>query len=154
TDWTPSVDTQEGIEAATLLQDLAATGPDESKTIGQSEAIAAMLSGDAAQLDTVAAGASAMNDESSSNVVGDVGFAPLPGNASPTGTWNLGIPADLPEDRQGPALDFIDWVTSKRGMEIFAENGGIPMRSDAFDADGLSEEDSAYLDAVQQSAET
>lgn len=154
TDWTPAVDSPEGIEAATLLRDLAATGPEETQTVGQAEAIAAMLAGDAAQLDTVAAGANAMNDESSSNVVGDVAFAPLPGSASPTGTWNLGIPADLPEDRQGPALDFITWVTSEHGMEVFAENGGIPVRSDAFDAEGLSEQDSAYLEAVEQSAET
>lgn len=153
-DWTPTVDSPEGIEAATMLRDLAATGPEETQTVGQAEAIAAMLAGDAAQLDTVAAGANAMNDESSSNVVGDVAFAPLPGSASPTGTWNLGIPADLPEDRQGPALDFISWVTSEQGMEVFAENGGIPVRSDAFDAEGLGAEDSAYLEAVEQSAET
>ena len=154
TDWTPAVDSPEAIEAATVLRDLAATGPEESHTVGQAEAIAAMLAGDSAQLDTVGAGASAMNDESSSNIVGNVGFAPLPGSASPTGTWNLGIPADLPEERQGAALDFISWVTSEHGMEVFAENGGIPVRSDAFDADGLTEQDSAYLDAVLQSAET
>lgn len=154
TDWTPAVDSSEAIEAATMLRDLAATGPEESQTVGQAEAIATMLAGDSAQLDTVAAGASAMNDESSSNVVGNVAFAPLPGSASPTGTWNLGIPADLPEERQGPALDFISWVTSEAGMEVFAENGGIPVRSDAFDAEGLSAEDSAYLEAVEQSAET
>lgn len=154
TDWTPALDSPEAIEAATLLRDLAATGPEETQTIGQAEAIAAMLAGDSAQLDTVAAGASAMNDESSSNIVGNVGFAPLPGGASPTGTWNLGIPADLPDDRQSAALDFISWVTSEQGMEVFADNGGVPMRSDAFDAEGLSGEDQAYLEAVQQSAET
>lgn len=137
-----------------MLRDLAATGPEESQTVGQAEAIATMLAGDSAQLDTVAPGANAMNDESSSNVVGNVGFAPLPGSASPTGTWNLGIPADLPEERRGLALDFISWVTSELGMEVFAENGGIPVRSDAFDAEGLSDEDSAYLEAVEQSAET
>ena len=154
TDWTPTIDSPEGIRAATLFRQIAAQGPADPKTVGQAEAIAAMQAGDAAQLDVVAAAAAAMNDEANSNVVGKVAFAPLPQATSATGTWNLGIPADLPEDRQGPALDFVRWVTSEEGMEVFAENGGIPTRSDAYDAPGISADAQEYLDAVAASAPT
>lgn len=153
-DWTPALDTPEALRAATLLRDLAATGPADPQAVGQAEAIAAMQAGDTAQLDVVAAAASSMNDEASSNVVGKVGFAPLPGASSATGLWTLGMPADLPDERQAAALDFITWVTSEKGMEVFAENGGIPTRADAYDAPGLSEESRAYLDAVRESAPT
>ncbi|WP_168187235.1 ABC transporter substrate-binding protein [Salinibacterium sp. UTAS2018] len=153
-DWTPAFNTPEALEAARDFRELAKLGPADPKAVGQAEAIAAMQGGDAGQLDVVAAAASSMNDESSSNVVGKVGYAVLPGAASASGLWNLALPADLPEDRRELAVDFIDWVTSEHGMEIFAEAGGIPTRDDAYDAEGLSAETSAYLDVVRESAPT
>ncbi|GAA2042604.1 sugar ABC transporter substrate-binding protein [Agromyces tropicus] len=153
-DWTPAFDSPEAIRAAEVFHELAQLGPADPKAVGQAEAIAAMQGGDAAQLDVVAAAASSMNDEASSNVAGVVGFAPLPGGVSATGLWNLGLPADLPEDRRELALGFIEWVTSEEGMEVFAENGGIPTRADAYDAPGLSPEASTYLDVVAESAPT
>ena len=152
TDWTPVVDSPEAIRAAEIFRDLASYGPAETNTIGQAEAIAAMQAGDAASLSVVAAAAAGFEDEANSNVAGKVGFAPLPGGVPATGTWNLGIPADLPEERRQPALDFIDWVTSAEGMRVFAEAGGIPTRSDAFDAPGISDTAKGYLDAVAESA--
>lgn len=153
TDWTPTVDSPEAIRAAEIFRDLAALGPEDSKTIGQAEAIAVMQAGDSAGLSTVVAAAPSMNDEVNSNIVGNVGFAPLPGGVPITGTWNLGIPADLPEDRRGPALDFIKWIVSEQGMEAFAELGGIPVRSDAYDAPGITPEALEYLRAVEVSAD-
>lgn len=154
TDWTPNLNTPEAVEAATVFRELAKLGPADPKAVGQAEAIAAMQAGDSAQLAVVAAAAASMNDEASSNIVGQAGFAPLPGSAAPTGLWNLGLPADLPEDRRELALDFINWVTSEEGMEVFAENGGIPTRADAYDAPGLDDNAKAYLDAVNESAAT
>lgn len=153
-DWTPAFDTPEALKAAQVLRELAALGPADPKAVGQAEAIAAMQAGDAGQLDVVAAAASSMNDEANSNVTGKVGFSVLPGGASATGLWNLALPADLPEDRRELALDFINWVTSEEGMEVFAEAGGIPVRADAYDAEGLSAEARDYLDVVAESAET
>lgn len=85
-DWTPALDTPEALAAATVFRDLAATGPEDPKAVGQAEAIAAMQAGDAAQLGVVAAAAGSMNEEANSNVVGQVGYAVLPGGASATGT--------------------------------------------------------------------
>lgn len=151
-DWTPAFDTPEAIRAAEIFRELAKLGPADTKTIGQAEAIATMQSGDSAALGVVAAAANSMNDEANSNIVGQAGFAVLPGGTPVTGTWNLGIPANLPEERRQPALDFIEWISSEQGMEIFAEAGGIPTREDAFDADGISETSQAYLDAVAESS--
>nr|WP_299169759.1 extracellular solute-binding protein [uncultured Arthrobacter sp.] len=153
-DWTPAMDSEEAIRAATIFRDLAELGPDDPKAVGQAEAIAAMQAGDSAQLSVVAAAANSMNDEANSNVLGKVGFAELPGGIAATGTWNLAVPADLPEERTGPALDFIKWVSSEEGMEVFVEAGGIPTRSDAYDADGIEESAQAYLDVVRQASET
>jgi multiple sugar transport system substrate-binding protein len=151
-DWTPTLDTPEGVRAAEIFRELALLGPADTKTVGQAAAIATMQAGDSAGLSVIAAAAASMNDEASSNVVGKVGFAVLPGGVPATGTWNLGIPADLPMNRRGPALDFIKWATSEQGMEVFAAAGGIPVRSDAFDAEGISDTSQAYLDVVAESA--
>lgn len=153
-DWTPAMDSEEAIRAATIFRELAQLGPDDPKAVGQAEAIAAMQAGDSAQLSVVAAAANSMNDEANSNVIDQVGFAELPGGVAATGTWNLAVPADLPEERTGPALDFIKWVSSEEGMEVFVEAGGIPTRSDAFDADGIEESAQEYLDVVRQASET
>lgn len=152
-DWTPTLDSPEAIRAASIFRDLALLGPADTKTVGQAEAIAAMQAGDSAGLSVVAAAAASMNDEASSEVVGKVGFAVLPGGVAATGTWNLGIPAGLPEERRGPALDFIEWATSEQGMEVFAAAGGIPVRSDAFDAEGIPGTSQAYLKVVADSSE-
>lgn len=158
TDWTPNVDTPEAIRAAELLFEAAQYGPEDTTTIGQAQAIATMQSGDAGQLQVVAAAAESMQDEANSNVVGQVGYAPLPldpdGNPSAaSGLWALGVPAGLEQERAEAALDFVAWVTGPEGQQVFAEHGGIPTRSDAFDAPGISDVSAQYLDVVAASAE-
>lgn len=158
TDWTPNVDTPEAVRAAELFFEAAQHGPDDTRTVGQAQAIAAMQSGDAGQLQVVAAAAGSMQDEAASNVVGQVGYAPLPQDpsgapAAVSGLWALGVPAGLEQERAQSALDFITWVTGPEGQSIFAENGGIPTRSDAFDAPGIDDTTADYLDVVAASAE-
>lgn len=158
TDWTPTIDSAEAVRAAELFREAAQLGPADTKALGQAQAIAAMQAGDAGQLQVVAAAASSMQDEANSNVVGKVGYAPLPRDpegfpSAVSGLWTLGVPAGLDEDRSQAALEFISWVTGPEGQMIFAENGGIPTRSDAFDAPGIDETTAAYLDVVAESAE-
>lgn len=158
-DWTPNVDTPEAIRAAELFREAATLGPADTKALGQAQAIAVMQAGDSAQLQVVAAAANSMQDEANSNVVGQVGYAPLPvrpdgGPAAASGLWTLAIPSGLDEERSSAALDFIDWVTSADGMRVFVENGGIPTRSDVYDAPDLSDAQQDYLEAVAASAES
>lgn len=156
-DFTPTADTPAAIQAATWLRQLAELGPAATTTIGQAEVIAAMQSGEAAQTYAVAAAASQLEDPSKSSVVGKIGYAPLPttpsGEASSaTALWVLGVPAGLPDNRARAALDYINWMTSKEAMTLFAQNGGIPTRSDAYDVSGLSPAQMQTLATVEETA--
>ena len=159
TDFTPTADTPAAIQAATWLRQLAELGPAATTTIGQAQVIAEMQSGEAAQTYAVAAAASQLEDPANSSVVGKIGYAPLPttpsGEASSaTGLWVLGVPAGLPDNRARAALDYINWMTSKEAMTLFAQNGGIPTRSDAYDVSGLSPAATQALAAVKETAAT
>jgi multiple sugar transport system substrate-binding protein len=153
-DWRPALDTPQAIQAARVFRELAKLGPNDPKALGQAEAIAVMQSGDSAQLSVVAAAANSMNDPDKSNIAGNACFAKLPGGKSASGTWNLGIPADLPQGRRAAALDFIKWITSKEGQEAFVVAGGIPVRSDVYDAPGIPDASKAYLSAASEGAKT
>lgn len=157
TNWTPTADSSEAVKAATWLRELAEQGPKATTTIGQAQAIAAMQAGDAGQTYMVAAAAAQLEDESNSSVVGKVGFAPLPKtpdgkSASATGLWSLAIPSGLPKARAKAALDFITWITSKKAQVLFAQAGGIPVRSEAYDASGLPAGSKEALAAVKETA--
>lgn len=157
TDWTPTIDSDAGVRAATLFYEAAKYGPADTRALGQAEAIAVMQAGDSAQLQVVAAAADSFQNEANSNVVGKVGYAPLPvdpgGNpAVATGLWNLGIPAGLDDARARLALQFIDWVSSPDGMKVFAENGGVPTNEKVYTDPGLSDVQAEYLGALLTSA--
>ena len=152
-DWTPTSNTAAAVKAGTWLRGLAELGPYATTTIGQAQVIAAMASGDAAQTYAVAAAAAGLEDPSNSAVAGMLGYAPLPVTAdgkssSATGLWVLGVPNGLPDDRAKAALSYIKWMTSKRAMTMFAESGGIPTRSDAYEGSGIRD----ALVAVQKTA--
>jgi len=159
TDWTPVANSAAGVQAATWLRQLAETGPAATGTIGQAQAIAAMQAGDAAQTFAVAAAAAQFEDPSNSSVAGKIGYAPLPkaadgSSSSATGLWVLSVPQGLPADRAKAALEYIKWMTSAKAMTLFAQYGGIPTRSDAYQPSGVSEAADAALAAVTQTAKS
>jgi multiple sugar transport system substrate-binding protein len=158
TNYTPTASSAAGVKSATWLRELAKLGPSATTTIGQAQVIAAIQAGDAGQSYLVAAAAAELEDPANSNVAGKVGYAPLPPDAagfssSATGLWSLAIPKGLPEARAKAALDYIKWMTSQKAMTLFTEYGGIPTRSDAYDAEGLSESAKEALEAVQKTAQ-
>lgn len=154
-DWTPSMNTPEGIKAITMYKDLAGLGPAETSTIGQAQAIGAMQSGESAQAQLVAAAAPALLSAADSNIVDRAGFAPLPagdtGVGVASGVWGIGVPSGLPDDRATASMEFIEFVGSKEAQMIFAENGGIPTRDDIIGEADLDEATLDYLTAVQDS---
>jgi multiple sugar transport system substrate-binding protein len=155
-DWTPTVDSPEAIEAAKILRELALLGPEATTTMGQAQVIATMQAGDALQANLISGAAPGLEDEANSNVVGKMGYAPLPegpdgGAATATGIWSLGVPAGLDEDRSEAALEFIKFVTSKDAQTAFAENGGIPIRGD-YDTNDLNPAIAEALEATAASA--
>ncbi|MFB7893643.1 extracellular solute-binding protein [Microbacterium sp. NPDC056044] len=155
TDWTPTVDSPQAIDAAKLFRELALTGPEATTTMGQAQALAAVQAGDAAQSYLVPAAALQLEDEANSNVVGKITYAPLPDGpdgepATSSGIWSLGVPAGLDDDRSETALDFIDYVTSKDAQTVFTDNGGIPIRGDV----DLSALDDAKQEALKANSDS
>lgn len=157
TNWTPTADNKAGIQAATWFRQLADQGPTATTTIGQAQAIAEIQSGDAAQTYLVGAAAAQFEDPANSSVVGKIGYAPLPEtpagkSSAATGLWSLAIPSGLPKARAQHALEFITWITSKKAQILFAKNGGIPVRSEAYAASGLPASTKDALAAVNKTA--
>lgn len=159
TDWTPAVTSDQAIEAARMLRELALLGPEETSTIAQAQAIGAVQAGEAAQAHLVAAAAPQLESEANSNVVGKVGFDPLPAGPDgergvASGVWALGVPAGLPEERSTAALQYIQWMMSKEAQVAFTELGGIPTRGDALEDADIDDTTRTYLEATQASLES
>lgn len=157
TDWTPTINSDEGIAAATMFRDLAKTGPAEPMTIGQAEVISLMQGGRALQTHVVAAAASQFLDPDKSQIADSVGFEVVPaatanGTPAPTsGTWSLCVPRGLAPERAKAALDYIQWVLSEDAQSMFMEAGGIPTRRPVLEAGAESGLASAYLDPLARS---
>lgn len=155
-DWLPIIDSKEGKAAATTLRALAKFGPTATNTIGQSQVIAAMQAGDAAQGQVVFAAANSMNDPAASRVAGKIGFAVMPkgcASCNPgvvSGTWAMSIPTGLSSEREQAALKYINWVLSKKAQIKFAEYGGIPTRTDVISEANLTADQKDYLSVYQK----
>ena len=155
-DWFPVVNSKEGLAAATTLRALAAYGPRATNTIGQSQVIAAMQAGDAAQGQVVFAAANSMNDPAASSVAGKIGFAVMPKGCATcnpgvvSGTWAMSVPYGLSAEREQAALKYINWISSKKAQIKFAEYGGIPTRTDVIAEANLTPTQREYLAVYQQ----
>ncbi|MGP5376639.1 extracellular solute-binding protein [Brachybacterium alimentarium] len=156
-DWTPTINSDGGIAAATMFRDLALTGPEETMTIGQAEVISLMQGGRAMQTHAVAAAANQFLDPDKSQIAEVVGFQEVPaatpkGRSAPTsGTWSLCVPRGLAPERAEAALDYIKWVLSQDAQSMFMESGGIPTRRSVLDLGAENGEASPYLEPLARS---
>jgi len=155
-DWQPAINSSGAIEAMEMFSRLVSLGPRQPQTVGQAEVIAAMQGGQSIQCHVVAAAASQLEDPSLSKVAGKLGYAKVPagstGRSTPTsGVWSLAVPRRLPDDRAKASVDFIKWFMGKEAQLEFAKNGGIPTRTDTYDAPELPDEAKKYLPAIKAS---
>lgn len=141
--WTPTANSEEGREALEMFIRMAELGPDQPQTVAQAEAVSLMQSGEALQAALVVAAAVPLEDPDASLVAGNVGYAVVPSGpvarTPVSGTWVLGIPAGLPENRARAAYDFITWLTSQEAMQAWAGYGGVPTRTDVLTDDLAAE---------------
>jgi multiple sugar transport system substrate-binding protein len=155
--WQPAVNTPEGVAGMEMFQRLLSLGPPQPQTVGQAEVIAAMQGGQALQVHVVAAAAPQFEDETASQVAGQLGYtkmlaAETTGQSAPTsGVWSLALPRELPEDRARGAFDFINWLLSEEGQQAFTAAGGIPTRTELYDSTDVSEAAQKYLPAIRDS---
>lgn len=128
--WNVAVDSPETREALEQFKRLAEIGPASPQTVAQAEAIALMQSGTVLQTTLVAANAAPLEDASASLVAGKMGYALLPGETPVSGTWTLGIPTGLPDNRAEATYDFMTWLTGQEAMQKWEGYGGVITRSD------------------------
>lgn len=107
---------------------------DNPGAIGQGEMIQLVLSGKAAQAAIVVAAQAQMDNPEKSAVVGKVDFAPMPNPPGMTkhpvfGTWQMGIPKNVPDGRKQAAMEFVKFFLSEDAQTAYAEGGGIPVHT-------------------------
>ena len=137
--WEPTINSAEGVAAAEALRTIVECGPEGSSAFGPAEAANAFAQGQAAMfLDSIAFAAT-FEDETRSQVVGNVGWAAHPVGvraASQTGGFGLAIPrnAEHPE----AAFLLMQWLTSREGDLMVAMAGGNPSRFSTYADAGLN----------------
>ncbi|MEL6298468.1 MAG: extracellular solute-binding protein [Pseudomonadota bacterium] len=127
--WNPVVNNEAGVKAGEALKKILECGPEGGTSFGFAEAKNAFLQGKAAMyLDsTVTAGE--VNNPEKSKVVDKVGWAPHPKGvraASQTGGFGIAIPKN--SQNKEAAFLLLQWLTSKKGDRLIAEQGGNPSR--------------------------
>ncbi|MEM7721260.1 MAG: extracellular solute-binding protein [Pseudomonadota bacterium] len=132
--WEPNINSPEGVAAAEALRSIVECGPEGSSAFGPAEAANAFAQGQAAMfLDSIAFAAT-FEDESRSQVVGNVGWAPHPCAeqcASQTGGFGIAIP----RNGANPEAAFLlmQWLTSREGDLAVAMAGGNPSRFSTYE---------------------
>jgi multiple sugar transport system substrate-binding protein len=119
-------------------------GPPNFANVSQAEMFGLMASGRAAMAHMVGASAPDLDDPEQSAVVGKVGTTLVPGptaedRATTSGIWVMGIPTNLPDERQRAALDFLEYALTKDAQLYYARAGAIPVRQDVYEELGQEE---------------
>jgi len=144
-DFTVTLNAAEGRTALDFYIRLAReAGHPRTAAMDQADVIQAFATGRAAQMITVIAAWSQMDDRERSAVVDRVEWAAPPSVAGkPTapglGHWLAGISRNVPDDRQRAALAFLKWFGTASTQIAFARGGGIPVHAAAY-RDGLADE--------------
>ncbi len=133
-------------------------GPENAGAIAQAELIQLLSTGKAAQAVAVIAAYSNLQDPNSSIVAGKIGTALLPAGpggerASAAGHWMAGIPANIPEENQVAALDFLKWFLDRDRQQDYVLAGGVPVRSDLMDDTLANEAAADFIPAFSANAE-
>lgn len=151
-----SPDSLLGLDTWTKLADPSVSAADPA-TIGQAKMIELLATGKAAQAVMVAAAWPQLDDPNKSLVVGKMAVAPLPagpaGAVTTLGHWLAGVSANVPDDRKQAALAFLDWFQTAEAQQAYVEFGGIPVRTDAYEANMSDEGPNRWMGAMAASAD-
>jgi len=140
-DYTVTINSPEAKSAVDLYVDLLKRcGPQNFGSLGQGDVIQLLATGKAAMGDVVTAAFASFEDPNKSAVAGKLETVALPrgrgGNAGAViGNWHAAIPKNLSDGQKKAALAFLRWFVTYDAQHAFAQNGGIPNRSDVFTSD-------------------
>ncbi|MFD6857380.1 ABC transporter substrate-binding protein [Rhodococcus sp. NPDC060090] len=126
-DWNAQLDSPEVQRAVEFYVDLVRShGQPGAATSGFTECATQLAQGRVAMWYDSTSAVSTLEDPSSSNVVGKIGYAPAPVmEKDPSGwlyTWALGIPAS--SENAEDAWKFISWMTDQNYMRLVGEELG------------------------------
>jgi multiple sugar transport system substrate-binding protein len=124
----PTIDNPAGLAVANYLKSLIQFSPPGILDMAWDERTRVFAQGGCAMTYVWSGNASAWDGDPASPAHGNVAYVPHPAglgapNRSTLGGWSLGIPTNLPADRQALAWKVIEWLTSKDMMVKYTENG-------------------------------
>jgi multiple sugar transport system substrate-binding protein len=124
----PTIDNKAGLGVANYLKALTAYSPPGILDMAWDERTRVFAQGGCAMTYVWSGNASAWDGDPASPAHGHVAYVPHPAglgapNRSTLGGWSLGIPTNVPKDRQELAWKAIEWLTGKDMMTKYTENG-------------------------------
>lgn len=123
-----TLNTPQALNAVQFLVKLVSISPPGAASFDAQQLATFELEGDAAMMINWPAFAADFQDPTKSKVVGQIGYAPIPSEAtvgsSEIGHWLAAIPA-ASKNKQG-AFDFLEWATSAEGQKAGVLNFGNP----------------------------
>jgi multiple sugar transport system substrate-binding protein len=135
-DYTVTINSPAAKEALDAFIDIMKhCAPPNVASIGQADVIQLMAVGKVAMAEVVIAAWAGLQDPNKSTVAGKVAAAenPAPVGHPPgvvVGNWHFVIPKNISEAKQRAAMAFFKWFLTKEAQMAYAEDGGIPVRSD------------------------
>jgi multiple sugar transport system substrate-binding protein len=141
----PTIDNAAGLGVANYLSALIPYSPPGILDMAWDERTRVFAQGGCAMTYVWSGNASAWDSDPKSPAYGHVAYVPHPaGNGAPNrstlGGWSIGIPTNLPKDRQELAWKVIEWLTTKSMMIEYTKHGDCvsPRHSVSQDADVIS----------------
>ena len=141
----PTIDNAAGIGVANYLKALIPYSPPGILDMAWDERTRVFAQGGCAMTYVWSGNASAWDSDPKSPAYGHVAYVPHPaGNGAPNrstlGGWSIGIPTNLPKDRQELAWKVIEWLTTKNMMVEYTKHGDCvsPRHSVSQDPDVIS----------------
>ena len=149
-----TLDTPQALAAVTFLTKLVSIAPPGAASFDAQQLATFELEGNAAMMINWPAFAADFQDPTKSKVVGKIGYAPIPSQAtvgsSEIGHWLAAIPA-ASKNKQA-AFDFLEWATSVEGQKTgVTDFGNPPTRKSVFtDAQLLAMPKLSYFPTLLQ----
>jgi multiple sugar transport system substrate-binding protein len=124
----PTFDTPAALAVANYLKSLMDYSPPGILNMAWDERTRVFGQGGCAMSYIWSGGAAAYEQDPKAPAHGKVAYVPHPAglgaqNRSPLGGWSLGIPTNLPKEKQDLAWKAIEWLTSKDQMTNYTKNG-------------------------------
>jgi len=153
-DWTITINSEKAKRALKMWVGLTKWAPPGIGNVGQSDIIAMLVTGRAAQAITVAASWPWMDDPEFSTIPYKVGFAITPKaedgvHAPAIGMWIMAIPKVV-ENKEVP-LDFMKWVTSYKAQMEYARAKAVPIRADVYRSSLAEQKEYRWMKAYNDS---